>query len=217
MRWASVLLKIPDNWMTQLSQMHDMRIRVFGCRPYGSSGGRGLVRISSKNLDDILAGIKSRKEVLGMNLSRISEQTAAGEIVLDRCAACTALKQSECFMVSSRSMSEGWLEWTVAGESNDSVHDLIDLLEKHGCEVQLAQIAAFSGACGLTQRQEEILLFAYSNGYFEYPRGIRLKELSGIFDVSASTMSEILRAGQRRIFSEYFTYPHMFGKKSFTD
>lgn len=205
MRWAILLLKIPDNWMTQLLREYDMHIRVFGCMPYESHGGRGLMRLrSSEDMGVILDSIRGRKEVLKASFSHVSERVVFGEVVIDRCAACTALKRSDCFMVSSKSKTAGWLEWTVAAESNGMIYDLIDLLERQGCEVQLTRISASSGASGLTQRQEEILQFAYSNGYYEYPRRIRLRELSLIFDVSPSTMSEILRAGQRRVFSEYF-------------
>jgi predicted DNA binding protein len=84
------------------------------------------------------------------------------------------------------------------------IHDLIEKLKKNRCDVHLTKISASHGTSGLTQRQDEILQFAYNNGYYEYPRRISLRNLSVIFDISPSTMSEILRAGQRRIFSEYF-------------
>lgn len=60
-----------------------------------------------------------------------------GEVVIDKCAACMALKQSDCFMISSKSRSDGWLEWVVAAESNNAIHDLVNLLGKNKCEVQL--------------------------------------------------------------------------------
>lgn len=205
MRWASLRLKIPDNWMIQLLKEHKVDIRVFGCIPYQSRGGRGLVRLSSdENLDNILNRIRSRKEVVRASFTRESDRTVMGEVVIDKCAACIALKQSDCFMVSSKSRDDGWLEWAVAAESNSTIHDLVYLLQKNKCEVNLTRISGSSGASGLTLRQEEILNFAYSNGYYEYPRRISLRNLSRIFEVSPSTMSEILRAGQRRIFSEYF-------------
>jgi predicted DNA binding protein len=205
MRWGTLLLKIPENWMTQLLQNHNVDVRVFGCIPYQSRGGRGLVRLSSnENLEDILNKIRSRKDVVRASFSHESDKTVMGEVVIDKCAACIALKQSDCFMVSSKSKGEGWLEWAVAAESNSAIHDLVYLLGKNKCEVQLTRISGSSGASGLTLRQEEILQFAHSNGYYEYPRRISLRDLSRIFDVSPSTMSEILRAGQRRIFSQYF-------------
>ncbi len=208
MRWAILRLQIPDNWMMQLLQEHNVDIRVFGCIPYQSRGGRGLVRLSSEeNLVAILNRIRSRKDVVKASFSSESERAVVGEVVIEKCAACIALKQSDCFMVSSRSRSGGWLEWAVAADNNSMVHDLVYLLEKNKCEVQLIRISGSSGASGLTLRQEEILQFAYSNGYYEYPRRISLRDLSRIFDISTSTISEILRAGQRRIFSEYFGIP----------
>ncbi len=201
-------LQIPDNWMMQLLHEHNVDIRVFGCIPYQSRGGRGLVRLSSdENLQVILNRIRSRKDVVKASFSSESDRAVVGEVVIEKCAACIALKQSDCFMVSSRSRSGGWLEWAVAAENNSMVHDLVYLLEKNKCEVQLTRISGSSGASGLTLRQEEILQFAYSNGYYEYPRRISLRDLSRIFDISPSTISEILRAGQRRIFSEYFGIP----------
>jgi predicted DNA binding protein len=208
MRWAILRLQIPDNWMMQLLKEHNVDIRVFGCIPYQSRGGRGLIRLSSdENLQVILNRIQSRKDVLKASFSSESDRAVVGEVVIEKCAACIALKQSDCFMVSSRSRNGGWLEWAVAAENNSMVHDLVYLLEKNKCEVQLTRISGSSGASGLTLRQEEILQFAYSNGYYEYPRRISLRDLSRIFDISSSTMSEILRAGQRRIFSEYFGIP----------
>lgn len=201
-------LKIPDNWMMQLLQNHNVDIRVFGCIPYQSRGGRGLVRLSSnENLDVILNKIRSRKDVVRAVFSRESDQAVMGQVVIDKCAACIALKQSDCFMVSSKSRGDRWLEWAVVAECNSAIHDLVYLLGKNKCEVQLARISGSSGASGLTLRQKEILQFAYSNGYYEYPRRVSLRDLSRIFDVSPSTMSEILRAGQRRIFSKYFGLP----------
>jgi predicted DNA binding protein len=205
MRRAALRLKIPGNWMIKILKEHDVHIRVFGCMPYGSGGGRGLLRLDTNdNLTSVLSRIRKCREVLKVNLSRLSDRVAFGEVVIDSCAACTALKQSRCFMVSSQSKDNGWLEWEVAGDNNSTIYDLIDLLEKQGCELQLSRISAASGRCSLTQRQEEVLQFAYSNGYYEYPRRINLKELASIFEVSPSTMSEILRAGQKRVFSEYF-------------
>ncbi len=212
MRWAKFLINIPDNWMTWLLQDHDIQIKVFNCMPYEHEGGRGLIRLSSnENMDAILDLIRNRREVIKTCFSYASDRTIIGEVVIDKCAACMALKQSDCFMVSSKSTQGGWLEWTVAAENNDAIHDLIDRLKRNKCDVHLTRISNFSGGSSLTQRQDEILQFAYSNGYYEYPKRIHLRDLSVIFEISPSTMSEILRAGQRRIFSEYFINPPRLG------
>lgn len=167
--------------------------------------GRGLLRLSSnEKLDVLIDKIRAREEVLRISFNRVSDRAVMGEVVVDKCAACSALKQSDCFMISSKSRTDKWLEWAVAAESNSMIHELIGKLSKNRCDVHLTKISASHGASGLTQRQDEILHFAYNNGYYEYPRRISLRNLSMIFDISPSTMSEILRAGQRRVFSDYF-------------
>ncbi|MFZ2410203.1 MAG: hypothetical protein WAW23_01395, partial [Candidatus Methanoperedens sp.] len=163
MRWAKFLLKIPNNWMTWLLQYHDISIKIFNCMPYERKGGRGLIRLSSnENIDAIIDLIRNRREVIRTCFSYASDRTIVGEVVIDKCAACLALKQSDCFMVSSNSTAGGWLEWTVAAENNGAIHDLIDRLKRNGCEVDFTRISNFSGGSNLTQRQDEILQFAYS-------------------------------------------------------
>ncbi len=206
MRWGRLLLKIPHNWMTRLLSDYDMHVRVFNCMPYKSRGGRGLVKLSSNgNLGAILNMVKNRKDIARNRFSRVSEKEAIGEVVLDKCAACAALSKSDCFMVSSKSTSGGWIEWNVAAESNSAIRDLIGELERNRCTVQLTGISNSSYASGLTQRQDQILQFAYSNGYYEFPRKMSLGELSHIFNISPATISEILRVGQKKVFSEYFS------------
>src|SRR4030065_1924890 len=102
MRWAKFLLNIPNNWMTGLIRDHDIHIKVFNCMPYEREGGRGLVRINSnENIDSLFDLIRNSPEVLRTCFSRVSDRTIVGEVVVDKCVACMALKQSDCFMVSS--------------------------------------------------------------------------------------------------------------------
>lgn len=184
--------------------MDDTNIKVFRCSPYKSHGGHGFMKINADNLNAVLHDITFYKDVIRSNFSRISQNSAVGEVFVDKCVACIALKQSECFLISSCSNGK-CLEWTIATESNSLINSLIDDLKDFECDTQLVNVSSSIKGCGLTKRQEEILRFAYNKGYFEYPKKIKIKELSKIFDISPSTMSEILRAGQRRIFSEYFT------------
>ena len=48
------------------------------------------------------------------------------------------------------------------------------------------------------------LQIAFERGYFDYPKRISLRDLAAMFDISISTLSEMLRKGQRKIMEEYF-------------
>ena len=53
---------------------------------------------------------------------------------------------------------------------------------------------------GLTDRQREVLRHAYEVGYFERPRGASATDLAEHFDVARTTLSQHLRAAQRKVF-----------------
>jgi predicted DNA binding protein/ActR/RegA family two-component response regulator len=57
----------------------------------------------------------------------------------------------------------------------------------------------------LTDRQLEVLQHAFHAGYFERPRGASATELAEQFDVARATLTQHLRAGQRKVFTELFS------------
>ena len=58
----------------------------------------------------------------------------------------------------------------------------------------------------LTERQRSVLSHAYFDGYFEQPRGVSATELAAKFDLSRTTMTQHMRAAQRKLFG------HLFGR-----
>lgn len=53
----------------------------------------------------------------------------------------------------------------------------------------------------LTPRQHEVLLLAYTNGYYDWPRGTTGEELADELEVTYATFSEHLRKAERKIIS----------------
>ncbi|ELY57001.1 helix-turn-helix domain-containing protein [Natronolimnohabitans innermongolicus] len=56
----------------------------------------------------------------------------------------------------------------------------------------------------LTPRQREVLLFAYANGYYDWPRGKTGEELAAELDVTHATFSEHLRKAEAKVLSMVF-------------
>jgi predicted DNA binding protein len=56
----------------------------------------------------------------------------------------------------------------------------------------------------LTARQEQIAKIALELGFFEFPKKIRLVELSKRMGISPGTLSEILRRAEKHILAKYF-------------
>ncbi|MDQ2050733.1 bacterio-opsin activator domain-containing protein [Natronolimnohabitans sp. A-GB9] len=57
----------------------------------------------------------------------------------------------------------------------------------------------------LTPRQHEVLLFAYSNGYYEWPRKKTGEELADELEVTYPTFAEHLRKAERKLLSMIFS------------
>lgn len=51
----------------------------------------------------------------------------------------------------------------------------------------------------LTERQYEVLIVAYENGYFEYPRGANAEDVAEKLGITASTFAEHLSAAQSKL------------------
>jgi predicted DNA binding protein len=57
----------------------------------------------------------------------------------------------------------------------------------------------------LTLRQREVLLSAYSQGYFEWPREKSGEEVANELDIAHSTFSQHIRAAERKVLSLLFS------------
>ena len=67
---------------------------------------------------------------------------------------------------------------------------------------KLNQTESSTPLTSLTEKQLNVLSYAYFDGYFEQPRGMSATELAEKFDISRPTMTQHLRAAQRKVFSE---------------
>ena len=206
MREAILRLIIPDNWVRDISIKYPSAIKFLECIPYGTTGGRGLIEIEGpENVPKkIVSEIKNHPSVSKVNMSFLSDGTAIGSVFLDKCVACRSLVNSDCFLVSASCVGDGSIEWRVVTGNDDSLFVLIDDLTKKGCEVELINVGRIIKKDILTTRQENIIKTAFEKGYYNYPKGIKTKKLSEMYNISPSTLSEILKRGERKIMFEHF-------------
>lgn len=156
------------------------------------------------NLDLIKDELMNHPHVEQVDLSPLKKGIAFGIVKTNQCGICTGLHETDCFLTSYSSKSKGEIEWKLVGPDEHSIQRVIDDLKKTGTEIKLVSKIHLDPSALLTARQELIIEVAYKRGYFEYPKRIKMDELARIFDVSRSTMSEILRKGQQRIIGNYF-------------
>jgi len=203
-----VVLKIrmPDNWVKDVSKKYPTPIKFIECMPYGDTGGRGLIKIETEEekIEDIIEDIKNHPDVCRVDISPLKNGGVLGSIITNKCVACKALTGSDCFLTSALSLGDGRVEWRLITGAKGSLVDLIGKLETYGCKVELKSTTQLTKKSMLTARQEEIIRVAFEKGYYDYPKKITIKRIAQIFNISPSTLSEILQRGERKIIWEHF-------------
>ncbi|MCZ2809484.1 MAG: helix-turn-helix domain-containing protein, partial [Candidatus Bathyarchaeota archaeon] len=113
------------------------------------------------------------------------------------------LIKSKAFMVFPVDIQKGRMKWLLITDDNRTIGKIYDKLAEEGYDIQIERVTAFGGKRILTDRQEEIISTAFSSGYFDYPKKTGSSKLANKLGISVSTLSEIMRAAQRRILAEY--------------
>lgn len=204
---AVVSLAMPENWITDVVEMFPSVIRVIDTKEM-KEGVRDLVQIDVENEEDlpkVIERVRSNPNIFNVDISMIDKGRALAAFSTNQCVACRLLAGADCFLTGSTTTGEGRLKWTMLVTQKKALQELIDNLNKINAKPKLIKLTEISDTDELTKRQEQVTRMAYERGYFDFPRRIGLKELATMFGVSTSTLSEILRKGQRRIMMRYFS------------
>jgi predicted DNA binding protein len=204
---AVVSLAMPDNWITDVVEMYPSVIRIIDTKEM-KEGVRDLVQIDVENEEDlpkVIEQVRRNPNIFDVDISTIDKGRALAAFSTNQCVACRLLAGTECFLTGSTTTKEGRLKWTMLVTQKKALQELIDNLAKVNAEPKLIKLTELSDTDELTKRQEQVTRMAFERGYFDFPRRIGLKELATMFNVSTSTLSEILRKGQRRIMMRYFS------------
>ena len=203
---AIVSLREPENWISEVSAKFPVEIRVIDRVPYAEKGVKDLVEISAASdvMDEVLDAIRSNPLVAEMDTTTTEKGKVISAVTTTRCEICRVLTDSDVFLISARSKDGGKVEWTLILSEKQVLKEIFDHLKSKSVEAELVKLTKIDDKESLTERQDKITQVAFERGYFDYPKRISLRELARMFDVSPSTLSEILRKGQRKIVLDYF-------------
>jgi len=197
-------IRIPELWVTPVTEKFDVEVscQIGG---YSTKAGWGSVRMKGDDgiLDLAIKEIRDHPSVGGVTVK--TRHTGYITFIVDvvKCKACEVLMKAKAFMVFPVSIHKGRMKWLLITDDNPTVGKIVDDLEKCGCDVRIERVTPFGGRGILTERQEELVRVALASGFFDFPRKMGTIELAKKLGISVSTLSEVLRATQRRIFSEY--------------
>ncbi len=201
---ALLNIRIPELWVTPITEKYnvDVSCRIGG---YSARSGWGNVTMKGddKTLNIAIEEIRNHPSVGSVTIK--TRQPGSTTFIVDvvRCRACEVLMKAKAFMVFPVGIQKGRMKWLLITDGNPTVGKIVDDLEDCGCDVKIERVTRFGERGILTERQEELVRVALASGFFDFPRKIGSLELARKLGVSVSTLSEVMRATQRRIFSEY--------------
>uniref|UniRef100_A0A7C3M8W3 Bacterio-opsin activator n=1 Tax=Archaeoglobus fulgidus TaxID=2234 RepID=A0A7C3M8W3_ARCFL len=156
---------------------------------------RGLLKVKGRDSDEILRNLPSHCEGV-----KLSSKEAKVLIKEHTCMLVIPILESGC-VITGVDIENHELVWNIICD-DDGFLTLLQNLE--GVDFELIYKGRPAEKDSITYREEEILKIALEKGYFDFPRRIRLEELAKFFGIAPSTLSEILRRGQKKVLEKYF-------------
>jgi predicted DNA binding protein len=192
-----------ENEFQTVASREGVNISMVDCHSFNSKGMTMLFRVEGGSEDSLkraVAGLRGLPGTRHVYESRANPNSVMVLAVLDRpqiCSACSdaAVICVQCPFSSPKTPSE----WRFLVQKKGDLREIISRLERGGVHVKVDEVSEVDHEEPLTGRQREILGTAVRMGYFDFPRGVSLTELSSVVGVKPSTLSEILRSGERKI------------------
>lgn len=203
---AVVSITPPHSWIKGVTSNFPAIIRIIDCRNIPEREGvQELFEItcSTKLSKKVIDFLRNDDHVYDVHITKGKSGHIIGSLKTKKCTACRNLAGANCFLVSTSSKPDGKLEWTFLG-SDTTLKKLLKQLEGARIVAEVMKVSRLQEEDELTARQEQILQIALEKGYFEFPKKITLRQLAKTLEISAGTLTEILRRGQKQVLQEHF-------------
>ncbi len=202
-----LLVDAPGNWVKAMNTGHSALIKIMDVK--GTDKGpeiQNFVEISSSTVsaDKLIKTLGKSTDIKDIDLVRLDHHRVMGTITTQSCPVCSTLSGLNCSLLSASTKETGMMEWKLLLSGNDTLKKVTDRLASQNIKYEIQSVEQISSRKDLTTRQEQIVKMALELGYFEFPKKIRLEELSERLGISAGTLSEILRRAEKNILTMYF-------------
>jgi len=197
-------MKMPATCAMRHAAMSKARIKVVQTRPHDEEGVSSLMEIKAEEecLKELLENLREDPSVYRMDFSSVGGGKTKAAVAVKRCLPARNIVESECFISEARMEGEE-IVWNLIA-TRDALKRLSDRLKEHGFEFRIKKVGRLTEDETLTEKEDEILRYAIEKGYFEAPKRIGVREIARHFDISISTLSEILRRGQKKVILSFF-------------
>lgn len=141
------------------------------------------------------------------DIKKISiEAVKAGDKVLwakaSCCSACSVIGSSDSIVLGSKALNRNTISYRILLPGYAKLIELKHKLEENNIDYSITDLA-YNENQNVTQREKEIIIKLYENGYFDPERKLTMTQIADQLDISTAALSEILRKTLRKIVKEY--------------
>jgi predicted DNA binding protein len=139
------------------------------------------------------------------SVMRISKNRYLATVMNNNCRLAQLLAASGCFLTNAVPRTDDVIEWNIFAPNNMFISNFVDRLREEGYGVQRLSTQNLAVENTLTDKQDEIIRYAYENGYYDVPKTIDTDSLCTRFNCSKSTLSVLLRGAEKKLIGVYLT------------
>jgi predicted DNA binding protein len=205
---AVLSVRAPSDLARNVLGRYRATIEVLDSIHSKETGCKSLVTITVDPAftEDVIQDIETSPAIIAHDLHVNGPGRIKGSVTTRHCFGGCAAAAEGVFLLGVWMESDGRILHRLAASSTDVVRQVVTRMESRNVRVELEKLKTLDEIeGGLTPRQEDVLFTAMELGYFDDPKGVDLKTLAERFQVSISTLSEVIRKAQHKIMTNFFT------------
>lgn len=201
---------VSENLLQDAAKQHGVSLTVVDCKSFNKTGMVLLLELEgpAPAVSEAAHAIRRTPGVRQAIEGKGHGDVVPLLVVLDRPTFCqTSIDAAVICLDCPLNSPSQPATWRFLIRRAEDLRMILSKLERVGVGARIVGISPLDHKELLTRRQREIMSIAVSSGYFEFPRGISLTDLSALVQVKPSTLSEILRSAERKIMENAVEVP----------
>ncbi len=185
-----------------------LSVKIVQCSFLSEGAGCSIIRIMDTDgeYEDELHNYVDHNNMKGeCSIIKISKNRYLATVMNNNCELAQILSRSGCFLTSAKPEDDNLIYWDLFAPNKTYINNLITQMKERGYGVKKLISTEYTEDMSLTDRQEEVIRYAFDNGYYEVPKRINLDDLSERFGISKSTVSVIIRDAEKKLITYCLT------------
>lgn len=183
-----------------------IKVEIIQCSVLSETAGCSLIRITDSTgvYAPVLDGHFNNSSLFGeCSIIKIGRGQYMATVMNNSCILANIISQCGVFLTSAKPLTDDIIEWTVIAPNATYIKNMIERLKREGYGVERKLLSDPKADTALTRKQDEVMRYAFDNGYYEIPKKISIEELCEKFDCSKSTMSVLMRSAEKKVIEFY--------------